>query len=624
MSTRSGSGEPFGNYLLFKKLETDSLGELWRAAPGDSVTSLVALRKFSGGNRVAFSQSVATAARNFSRMSASGFVKGQRTGVVDGVPYLVHEYASGRSLRYIMDHARVGNLKRPSPLPTDQAVAIAERIAASLEATSNLKGDKGRLSHGALIPQFVWISDDGDIRLAGQGLSRAFLISMAVPEVKQELGPYFAPELERSGSETSRSEVYSAGAILFLMLTGEEPPSAASASQTIDHARLMSGGEAIPEDLRRVLHKSLTEDPSARFETSGELRESLGKLIHGGTYAPTTFNLAFYLSTLLKKEYESESAERERELTPQPGSGDAPPAQPVTHITHQPVMTATPGKERKLLPLALALAVVVIAGGGAFLAWNRREAPAPAPVAAPLPPPLTQSMSPAVTEAVAEPIVAEVPPGQEQTAPVPTDAEKRKAFEAEVNRRLQKEMLKMQTSADQRERTIPQAPSPSAIAAEPTSTARRTPPAEQEPSASTPPADTARREQTRVEQPPAAAVSTPPPSVAPSASQRSSVSEGDLIDLLSVDEPPKRTRTVAPVYPPMALRQKAEGTLILSALVSERGRVLDVKILRGDSRGLGLNEAAERAVRACQFTAAIKDGKRVKTWTPVPITFKTR
>jgi protein TonB len=74
-------------------------------------------------------------------------------------------------------------------------------------------------------------------------------------------------------------------------------------------------------------------------------------------------------------------------------------------------------------------------------------------------------------------------------------------------------------------------------------------------------------------------------------------------------------------YPPMATRQRAQASLILTVLVSETGDVLDVKILRGDSR-FGFNDEAIRALRATKFRPAMKDGKPVKTWIPQPVDFR--
>ena len=75
-------------------------------------------------------------------------------------------------------------------------------------------------------------------------------------------------------------------------------------------------------------------------------------------------------------------------------------------------------------------------------------------------------------------------------------------------------------------------------------------------------------------------------------------------------------------YPPIAKINKVEGTVVLSVLVSEAGKVLDVKVLRPIARPVGLNEAAEEMMRRSTFSPPTKDGVKVKSWTTVPVEFK--
>src|SRR5439155_12350126 len=112
------------------------------------------------------------------------------------------------------------------------------------------------------------------------------------------------------------SEVWSMGAILYLLVTGNEPPEAVTTSAFANtiHAAKTAAGAPIPEDIRMLIHKSLNIDPAARFASIGDMKQAISALAHGGKYSATTFNLAFYLSNLLKKEMESEALDREKEM----------------------------------------------------------------------------------------------------------------------------------------------------------------------------------------------------------------------------------------------------------------------------------------------------------------------
>ncbi|MGH9420209.1 MAG: energy transducer TonB, partial [Thermoanaerobaculia bacterium] len=73
-------------------------------------------------------------------------------------------------------------------------------------------------------------------------------------------------------------------------------------------------------------------------------------------------------------------------------------------------------------------------------------------------------------------------------------------------------------------------------------------------------------------------------------------------------------------YPQIARIQHAQGSVIISALISESGRVLETRIIRGASPAL--NEAADQSVRRSSFAPGEKDGVRVKSWTTVSVDFK--
>ncbi|KAB2955747.1 MAG: energy transducer TonB [Thermoanaerobaculia bacterium] len=72
----------------------------------------------------------------------------------------------------------------------------------------------------------------------------------------------------------------------------------------------------------------------------------------------------------------------------------------------------------------------------------------------------------------------------------------------------------------------------------------------------------------------------------------------------------------------MARRMKIEGTVELSLLVDETGKVLDVRLDKGVQQNVGINEAATQAARTAKFNPATKDGVRVKMWYRLTIPFR--
>jgi len=631
MAARNKPFDQFGPYILFKKLETDSLGELWRAGrvEGGQLGTTVALRRLSGGNRAALAANAQSVSELLPQLSGTSFARDQVVGVLDGVPFIAYSYAGGRSLRHIIDRARGGNGVPPNPLPLDQAIIIAEKIALSLATVADLRdGGGARLSHGALIPQFIWITDDGEIRVAGQQLGTGLMASLGDPKIATDIGRYFSPESRTGAPQSKTADVYSMGAILFLLVTGQEPPDAATASAfgaAVRAAKTMTG-TSVPDDIRVILDKSFNIDPSMRYASVGDMKTALSALAHGGKYSATTFNLAFYLSNLLKKEMESEAIDRDKEskvnIAPYLEAPVRPSAPaPVAERVDAPPMFLTEEPKKSKLPLAIAAIVVLaLAAGGAYMALKKKPSAtqtvaAASTVPAPAPKP----------RVISEPIVASA---STSTAPVTattgSDAEAQKrAFEDAVKQKMQAEMMKLQTDfmselKSKQSKTAPVAAAPAPAPAQVEN---------ERPSMTAAQLDQQRRDVTPAESTPAPVITqtqAAAPVVVPAAvpaPAASTVREGDVVDVGDLDSLPKPLRPINPIYPPIARQQKIAATIIVSALVNESGQVIDVKVLRGDGR-FGLNDAAVRAMRAARFSPPVKEGKRVKTWFPQTISFQ--
>ncbi|MGK2857024.1 MAG: TonB family protein [Thermoanaerobaculia bacterium] len=635
-----------GAFVMFHKLDTDALGETWRAGllEPPKMGPVLATRKLNG-SRDAWAASFPSAKLFAEKITGATLAKGQKFEIIDGQPVVAWEYAGGRSLAHLV----AAGVAAHNPIPVDQAIAIAEKVALALESIHSVKQEGKRLVHGAVVPQFVWISEDGDVRLAGQLLGKGLIASLSIPAIAKEAGPFVAPEVRGGAEPTKASDVYAAGAILFLTVTGQAPPDSTS-GKVVDAARqamLLHGNDPVPADVRAILEKALAPDPAARFDGPTELHKALAELLNKGEYAPTTFNLAFYLHNLLRTEMESEQRAREQEsklavgpyleelARPTPAPAPAAPAPAPRQQPSAPPPAASPmfgtatfeqpkkgGSKMPLVLGGLALAAVAAVAGWFFL--GRKESAPVALTATAAPPPVTAT----VAAPVAAPVVATLP-GQEQPAATDTDEETRKkAIEDEINRRLAEEMRKLQDDYNKQLKRQQDAATKAATPAQPVpavtqqpATTQTPPAAEQPPAATTTQAAVAAP--TTTTQAPVPASSVPPPAVvAPPPAAPRAVETGDFVASTELDQSPRPVRRVAPTYPPLAARQRVTGEVILSILINETGRVQEVRVLRVDKKGMGFEESAVAAVKQFTFEPGVKDGKKVKTWIPIPFVFK--
>jgi TonB family protein len=126
-----------------------------------------------------------------------------------------------------------------------------------------------------------------------------------------------------------------------------------------------------------------------------------------------------------------------------------------------------------------------------------------------------------------------------------------------------------------------------------------------------------------------AAQATPPPTTLlaatpePPPTTAVALRPGTLVSLSDPGViPPVLDKKPVLAYPPIALRQRAEGTVDLNLLVDERGNVTDAQVVSAPGGRAGLPEAAQEYARRWRYRPATKDGVPVKVWTPVRVRFE--
>ncbi|GAA2732583.1 protein kinase domain-containing protein [Actinocorallia aurantiaca] len=125
--------------------------------------------------------------------------------------YLTMEYLPGRTLRDLLDER--------GRLPVGDALDIMAPILAALGAAH-----RGGLIHRDIKPENVLLSNDGQVKVADFGLARAETDSKQT-KTGMIIGTvaYMAPEQVITGQSDTRTDVYSAGILLFELLTGRQP-----------------------------------------------------------------------------------------------------------------------------------------------------------------------------------------------------------------------------------------------------------------------------------------------------------------------------------------------------------------------------------------------------------------
>ncbi len=110
----------------------------------------------------------------------------------------------------------------------------------------------------------------------------------------------------------------------------------------------------------------------------------------------------------------------------------------------------------------------------------------------------------------------------------------------------------------------------------------------------------------------------------PPQSTLDNIKEGDLVPLEMVEIPPAVLKRVHADYPTAARSFGIEGTVIVNALISEKGDVIKTEVIKGIKSSFGFNLSAQNAVRQWKFEPAVIKGLKVKVWMPIAIVFKAK
>lgn len=198
--------------------------------------------------------------------------------------YIVMEYIEGSSLGNLVRAAS----KAETALPPAISVRVMIDTLLGLHAAHELRGADGNLLglvHRDVSPQNILIGVDGVSRITDFGIAFAASRSTVTQEgrIKGKFS-YLSPEQAKSRVVTRRSDVFSAGTVLWEALTGRPLFRRGDEAATI--GAVLSGVIPPPSAVRRdlprcldaVVMKALQRNPDTRYRSAAEFAEALEEL----------------------------------------------------------------------------------------------------------------------------------------------------------------------------------------------------------------------------------------------------------------------------------------------------------------------------------------------------------
>ena len=310
----------YGKYLLERKLAEGGMAEIFLARPNPATApQLVVSLAQAGRNQIVvkrlfshhsdeaeFVRMFFNESRLAARLKHPNIVDIFDQGEVDGTYYLAMEFINGEDLRGIAQQAdNVG--KRP---PFAIVCRIIIDMLAGLHYAHTLRSEAGEplgLVHRDISPQNVLVTYEGDTKLIDFGIAKA---TQSRDHEQTQAGlikgkyAYMSPEQTRSGKLDARSDVFSAGVLLWELIAWRrlfkrQTDLATLVAVTEEPAPSMTiTTPDVPKELDDITLRALAMEPGDRWGSAKEFMDALLACIDNQGWDGSHDALARYMKEL--------------------------------------------------------------------------------------------------------------------------------------------------------------------------------------------------------------------------------------------------------------------------------------------------------------------------------------
>lgn len=261
-------GQTVSHYQILEKLGSGGMGVVYKARDIklDRIVAVKVLAAHLLESEKARSRFLQEA-RAISALNHPNIAIVYEAGEMDGDPFLVLEYLSGGTLRAKITDLRTGG----SGMPFGQAVDLSLQLAEGLA-----HAHRNQVLHRDIKPGNLMFNAEGKLKITDFGLARF----MAGPHITKGgvligTAPYMSPEQAAGLEIDQRSDLFSAGAVMYEMLCGEPPfqgEEEAQVMQQILHTKtpIEKLPPAVPDSLRAVIGHLLEKDREQRYQRADE------------------------------------------------------------------------------------------------------------------------------------------------------------------------------------------------------------------------------------------------------------------------------------------------------------------------------------------------------------------
>jgi serine/threonine-protein kinase len=297
-----------GRYTVVRKLANGGMAEIFLASQQghEGFQKPVVLKRILGTiySDPQFRNMLIDEAHISMSLTHSNIVQVLDLGLAGGRYFLVLELVDGWDLGQILQRAKAAGL----PLPPELAVFVATEVCRALAYAHAKRGPDGQplgIVHRDISPNNVLISEHGEVKLADFGIAKAMnkREQTGTGVVKGKVS-FMSPEQALGRAIDARSDIFSLGTLLYLMLVGIRPFDGSTDLETL--LRVQRGdfkppGRLYPDllpELGRIIERAMRFLPDERYPTAEDMLGDLERLLRSQFGAVGQTELKQYLSEL--------------------------------------------------------------------------------------------------------------------------------------------------------------------------------------------------------------------------------------------------------------------------------------------------------------------------------------
>ncbi|MBI2897232.1 MAG: serine/threonine protein kinase [Deltaproteobacteria bacterium] len=302
----------FGKYTLIKKLATGGMAELFLALH----RSVAGFEKLIVIKRIlptlsadqGFVDMFLAEARIAATLNHPNIVQIFDLGSVDDRYFIAMEFIHGEDLRSIV---RAMRKLGTHEFPIEHALSIGLGLLAGLgyaHEKKNFEGEPLHMVHRDISPQNILVTFTGDVKVVDFGIAKTGVKKedTKAGQLKGKV-PYMSPEQCRGESLDARSDVFSAGIILYELTTNKRLFRSQSEFHTL--RMIVEGTYPVPTSIRpgypaaleTIVMKALEKDRDKRYQSARVFQEDVETFIREERMKVGASGLATFMGSLFEE-----------------------------------------------------------------------------------------------------------------------------------------------------------------------------------------------------------------------------------------------------------------------------------------------------------------------------------